>query len=168
MPCIRPVLHCTALAGWAEPQPLLRSANTSLLAACKQVILAEDTLAATPGQLVAIKVLKRQHALAGQRVGATPAPLPLPTTTTAAAARWYLLPQSKPRALFLSALATTRAPTLTGCLVGAAAGGAGAALPPRGGARWHGSGGGAPAGLLHPRGALLPSHRWVLRVWGEG
>lgn len=37
---------------------------------CRQVILAEDILAASPGQLVAIKVLRRQHALAGQRVGA--------------------------------------------------------------------------------------------------
>ncbi|EFN56857.1 hypothetical protein CHLNCDRAFT_51650 [Chlorella variabilis] len=32
-----------------------------------QVILAEDTLAAAPGTLVAIKCLRRQHALAGQR-----------------------------------------------------------------------------------------------------
>jgi hypothetical protein len=55
---------------------LLRSAHYALLLPASQVILAEDTLAASTGQLVAIKVLKRQHALAGQRVGATLAPLP--------------------------------------------------------------------------------------------
>lgn len=35
-----------------------------------QVILAEDTLAPTPGRLVAIKIMRRQHAAAGQRVSA--------------------------------------------------------------------------------------------------
>ena len=34
----------------------------------RQVILADDTLAARPGQLAAIKVMRRQHTHAGQRV----------------------------------------------------------------------------------------------------
>lgn len=46
-----------------------------------QVILAEDTLAAAPGTLVAIKCLRRQHALAGQRVRA-------PAYTSACGSRW--------------------------------------------------------------------------------
>ena len=68
-----------------------------------QVILAEDTLAATPGRLVAIKVLRRQHALAGQRVGAAAPPRPPTTNTAAAAACFYslrLLPHSTPHMCF--------------------------------------------------------------------
>lgn len=61
----------------APPQPprcthslvLLHSLQTP----CPQVILAEDVLAPTPGRLVAIKVMRRQHAPAGQRVSGCPA-----------------------------------------------------------------------------------------------